>query len=83
MTTGTALRLDPSPYEREARQYSERVYRTLVALEPLYESFDAITWLNSRQAHLGNERPAALLQTHSGTIRVQETIARILDGAYS
>ena len=77
------LRLDPSPYEREARQYAERVYRTLVALEPLYAPFEAISWLNHGQVALGNERPAALLQTHGGTTRVQEAIAVILTGAFS
>lgn len=77
------LRLDPTPYEKEARQYAERVYRTLVALEPLYDSFDAISWLNHTQTALGNEKPASLLQTHSGTIRVEEAIACVLDGAFS
>ncbi len=83
MSNKQTLRIDPSEYERMARQYSERVYRTLVALEPLYDPFEAVSWLNHAQAAVGNERPAALLQTHAGTTRVQEALARILDGIFS
>lgn len=77
------LRLDPTPYEREARQYAERVYRTLVALEPLYEVPDAIQWLISPQPSLSQSRPVSLLRTAGGTAQVEAKIALVLDGAYS
>lgn len=77
------LRLDPSPYEREARQYAERVYRTLVALEPLYEVPDAIEWLISPQVALHACRPVSLLRTPGGVAQVEATISLVLDGAYS
>jgi hypothetical protein len=77
------LRLDMSPHERLARQYAERVYKTLVALEPLYEVPEAIEWLTSSQVGLGNEMPAKLLGLHSGTDAVAASIARVLDGAFS
>jgi hypothetical protein len=82
MTTGIELRLDPSPYEREARQYAERVYRTLVALEPLYDVHDAIEWLTSQQPSIAH-MPAKALGMHSGTAAVQQALAIILDGAFS
>jgi uncharacterized protein (DUF2384 family) len=77
------LRLTPTEHERLARQYAERVYNTIVALEPLYEAPGAIEWLNSHQAALSGDRPANLLAFHSGTERVAQAIAIILDGAHS
>lgn len=76
-------RLNPSKHEILARQYAERVYRTLVALEPLYEVPEAIEWPVSQQIALGNDRPARLLGLHSGTAQVEAAIARVLDGAFS
>lgn len=76
------LGLDPSPHERLARQYAERVYRTLVALEPLYDVHNGIEWLTSRQGSLGGDMPAYLLSLHSGTAKVEQVIAQILDGAF-
>jgi hypothetical protein len=82
MTADQKLRLDPSPHERHARQYAERVYRTLVALEPLYDVNGGIEWLTSRQESLGGDMAAYLLSLHSGTEKVQQVIAQILDGAF-
>ena len=83
MTKDQKLRLNPSPYEREARQYAERVYRTLVALEPLYVFPDAVEWLTTAQRQFGNGIPAKLLSLHSGTAQVEASLARVLDGAFS
>lgn len=80
--TAEKLRLDPSPHERECRQYAERVYRTLVALEPLYDVHQAIDWLTSSQACLGGDRPAYLLSLHSGTKQVEQAIAQVLDETF-
>lgn len=81
-TAEQKLRLDMSPHEREARQYAERVYRTLVALEPLYDVHNAIEWLTSPQQALGGDMPAYLLSLHSGTTQVEQVIAQVLDGAF-
>lgn len=83
MSSTDRLRLDMTPHEREARQYAERVYRTLVALEPLYDVPQAIEWLASPQAAMNDQRPVLLLGLHSGTQLVREKIALILDGAFS
>lgn len=83
LSSDSKLRLDPSPYEREARQYAERVYRTLVALEPLYEVSDAIEWLISKQVALHRCRPMSLLRTPGGVAQVEAKIALVLDGAFS
>ena len=76
------LRLSASPHEREARQYAERVYQTLVALEPLYDVHNAIEWLTSRQETLKGDMPAYLLSLHSGTEQVEAVISQVLDGAF-
>ncbi len=76
------LRLSLSPHERQAREYVERVYKTLVALEPLYEVSEAVEWLTSPQMALG-DMPAKLLALHSGTDSVANAIAVVLDGAFS
>ncbi len=77
------LRLDPTKYEMECRQYAERVYRTLVALEPLYEAPEAIEWLISEQSPLHGCRPVSLLRTPGGIAQVEAKIALVLNGAYS
>lgn len=77
------LRLDPSPHERECRQYAERVYRTLAALEPLYDVHQAIDWLTSSQASLGGDRPAYLLSLHTGTTRVERVVTQLLDEVFT
>jgi len=82
-TAEKRLRLDPTKYEMECRQYAERVYRTLVALEPLYEVPDAIQWLIDPQQSLSQSRPVSLLRTPGGTAQVEAKIALVLDGAYS
>jgi hypothetical protein len=81
--TAEKLRLDPSGYEREARQYAERVYRTLVALEPLYDVLHgAIDWLTSHQDCLAGGIPAYLLSLHSGTAKVEQVVAQILESVH-
>lgn len=77
------IHLDMTPYERECRQYAERVYRTLVALEPLYDVHSAVEWLTSRQETLKGDMPAYLLSLHSGTAQVEAVISQVLDGAFA
>jgi hypothetical protein len=80
--TAEKLRIDPSPHERLCQQYAERVYRTLVALEPLYDVAGGVEWLTSRQDSLKGDMPAYLLSLHSGTTQVEQVIAQVLDGAF-
>lgn len=81
-TSDRKIRLASSQHERLAREYAERVYNTLVALEPLYEVHQGIEWLITRQGLLHNNCPAALLSLHSGTEKIEQVLAQILDGAF-
>ena len=77
------LRLLATPYQLDAREYVERVYKTLVALEPLYNGMEAIEWLLTPQECLKGGIAAELLQRRGGTEFVAEALVRILDGVHS
>lgn len=62
--------------------YADRVRSVLEKLQHLYAPAEAVLWLLTPQSVLWNDRPAMLLTTPGGTVKVVETIQRILDGAY-
>jgi len=62
--------------------YAERVRGVLEKLQQLYAPAEAVLWLLSPQPLVWNDRPAMLLTTPGGTVKVTETIQRILDGAH-
>lgn len=62
--------------------YADRVRSVLEKLQQLYAPSEAVLWLLSPQPVVWNDRPAMLLTTPGGTVKVHETIQRILDGAY-
>lgn len=63
---------------------SDRLYRTAkifaLAEETLEDRSQALEWLESKQAGLGDRSPMELLETEAGTREVEEELARIEHG---